>query len=125
MTLAVRRPLLQRLGDAVKPWLYSAPALIFITAVMLVPLVVGVSYAFRDVQILNPPSTSISSTSSSSAVKGSGASALSRAAGDRLKDATTSKSSRGSFDWADSTRRPTIDNFTGIAAPSEMCSIQG
>ena len=47
-------PALQRLGDAVEPWLYSAPALVLITAVMLVPLVVGISYAFRDVQILNP-----------------------------------------------------------------------
>lgn len=54
MTPAARRPLLQRLGDAVEPWLYSAPSLVVIVAVMLVPLVVGVSYAFRDVQILNP-----------------------------------------------------------------------
>jgi len=54
MPTAARRPLLQRLGDSIEPWLYSAPALIVIAAVMLVPLVVGVSYAFRDVQILNP-----------------------------------------------------------------------
>ncbi|MCB1402969.1 MAG: sugar ABC transporter permease, partial [Rhodobacteraceae bacterium] len=54
MTPAPRRPFLQRLGDRAEPWLYSAPALIVITAVMLVPLVVGISYAFRDVQILNP-----------------------------------------------------------------------
>ena len=48
-------PALQRLGDStVEPWLYSAPALIVIITVMLVPLVVGISYAFRDVQILNP-----------------------------------------------------------------------
>lgn len=54
MTPAPRRPFLHRLGDAVEPWLYSAPAVIVITAVMLIPLVVGISYAFRDVQILNP-----------------------------------------------------------------------
>ncbi|HRO11767.1 MAG TPA: sugar ABC transporter permease [Amaricoccus sp.] len=45
---------MRRLGDAAEPWLYTAPSLVIITAVMLIPLVVGISYAFRDVQILNP-----------------------------------------------------------------------
>lgn len=54
MSPAARRPLLRRLGDAAEPWLYTAPSLVIITAVMLIPLVVGISYAFRDVQILNP-----------------------------------------------------------------------
>jgi len=49
-----RRPWLRRLADASEPYLYSAPSLILIIAVMLVPLVVGVSYAFRDIQLLNP-----------------------------------------------------------------------
>ncbi|MDH6233458.1 multiple sugar transport system permease protein [Mesorhizobium soli] len=49
-----RRPLLQRIAHASEPYLYSAPALILIVAVMLVPLVLGISYAFRDIQILNP-----------------------------------------------------------------------
>jgi multiple sugar transport system permease protein len=49
-----RRPWLQRLADASEPYLYSAPALILIIVVMLVPLVVGISYAFRDIQLLNP-----------------------------------------------------------------------
>ncbi|MBO3762324.1 sugar ABC transporter permease [Ciceribacter sp. L1K22] len=49
-----RRPLLKRLADASEPYLYSAPALILIVAVMLVPLVLGISYAFRDIQLLNP-----------------------------------------------------------------------
>ena len=49
-----RRPLLRRLAHGSEPYLYSAPALILIVAVMLVPLVIGISYAFRDVQILNP-----------------------------------------------------------------------
>ncbi|OAP42981.1 ABC transporter permease [Sinorhizobium glycinis] len=51
---ADRRPLTKRIADASAPYLYSAPALILIVTVMLVPLVLGVSYAFRDVQLLNP-----------------------------------------------------------------------
>jgi multiple sugar transport system permease protein len=47
-------PLKKRLADAIAPYLYSAPALILIVAVMLVPLTVGISYAFRDIQLLNP-----------------------------------------------------------------------
>ena len=49
-----RRPWLRRFADASEPYLYSAPSLILIIAVMLVPLAVGVSYAFRDIQLLNP-----------------------------------------------------------------------
>jgi multiple sugar transport system permease protein len=49
-----RRPWLKRLADASEPYLYSAPSLILIIGVMLVPLVVGISYAFRDIQLLNP-----------------------------------------------------------------------
>jgi multiple sugar transport system permease protein len=51
---AVRPPLRKRIADASAPYLYTAPALILIVTVMLVPLVLGVSYAFRDVQLLNP-----------------------------------------------------------------------
>ena len=47
-------PLRKRLADASEPYLYSAPALILIVAVMLVPLVLGISYAFRDIQLLKP-----------------------------------------------------------------------
>ena len=47
-------PLLRRLAVASEPYLYSAPALILIVAVMLVPLALGISYAFRDVKLLNP-----------------------------------------------------------------------
>ena len=58
MTIAahpqVLRPLRKRLADASEPYLYSAPALILIITVMLVPLVLGISYAFRDIQLLNP-----------------------------------------------------------------------
>lgn len=58
MTLAARpteaRPLMRRLAIAWEPYLYSAPTVILIVTVMLVPLVVGISYAFRDIQLLNP-----------------------------------------------------------------------
>ena len=58
MTIAVHpqavRPLKKRIADASEPYLYSAPALILIVTVMLVPLVLGISYAFRDIQLLNP-----------------------------------------------------------------------
>ncbi|RCW19930.1 carbohydrate ABC transporter membrane protein 1 (CUT1 family) [Ciceribacter lividus] len=45
---------MKRLADASEPYLYSAPALVLIVAVMLVPLALGISYAFRDIQLLNP-----------------------------------------------------------------------
>jgi multiple sugar transport system permease protein len=48
------RPLLERLSLSLEPYLYVAPVLILIVAIMLVPLALGVSYAFRDVQLLNP-----------------------------------------------------------------------
>jgi multiple sugar transport system permease protein len=51
---ASKRPILRRLAHASEPWLYSAPALILIVTVMLVPLALGISYAFRDVRLLNP-----------------------------------------------------------------------
>ena len=47
-------PMLRRLAVASEPYLYSAPALILICAVMLAPLALGISYAFRDVQLLKP-----------------------------------------------------------------------
>lgn len=49
-----RRSASQRFLQAAEPYLYSAPALILILAVMLVPLAIGVSYAFRDMRLLNP-----------------------------------------------------------------------
>jgi multiple sugar transport system permease protein len=48
------RPFRKRFADGAQPYLYSAPALILIVAVMLVPLALGISYAFRDIQLLNP-----------------------------------------------------------------------
>jgi multiple sugar transport system permease protein len=37
-----------------EPYLYAFPSVFLIAAILLVPLVIGMSYAFRDVQILNP-----------------------------------------------------------------------
>jgi multiple sugar transport system permease protein len=51
-----RRPLLRAVALAAEPYLYAAPGLVLIAAVMLVPLAIGLSYAFRDVQLLNPMS---------------------------------------------------------------------
>ncbi|MDR6293050.1 multiple sugar transport system permease protein [Inquilinus ginsengisoli] len=36
------------LGNALEPWLYLSPALILLTVSLLVPLIVGLSYAFQD-----------------------------------------------------------------------------
>ena len=45
-----------RLARRVEPWFYTAPALFVLGAVLLVPLVLGLSYAFRDVRLLSPTS---------------------------------------------------------------------
>jgi multiple sugar transport system permease protein len=39
---------------ALEPWFYAAPSVVLIVAIMLVPLAIGMSYAFRDVQLLKP-----------------------------------------------------------------------
>ena len=44
----------RRLATGAEPYLYTAPVLILIITVMLVPLSVGLSYAFRDIQLLDP-----------------------------------------------------------------------
>jgi len=46
----------RRFGLKVEPWLYAAPSVILIVAIMLVPLAIGMSYAFRDIQLLDPAS---------------------------------------------------------------------
>ncbi|MCB9945141.1 MAG: sugar ABC transporter permease [Geminicoccaceae bacterium] len=43
-----------RLSLMLEPWCYLSPALVLIVMVMVVPLFVGISYAFQDVQILKP-----------------------------------------------------------------------
>jgi len=44
----------RQLVRAAQPYLYTAPVLILIATVMLVPLSVGLSYAFQDIQLLDP-----------------------------------------------------------------------
>ncbi len=47
---------LRRFSLKAEPYLYSCPALVLIAAVMLVPLLIGLSYAFRDITLLDPTS---------------------------------------------------------------------
>ena len=54
ITRAVRRTTWRRVVLRIEPYLYCAPALILIAAIMLVPLVIGLSYAFRDLTLLDP-----------------------------------------------------------------------
>lgn len=42
------------LGALAEPYLYLSPALILIALVMLVPLVIGISYAFQSISLMNP-----------------------------------------------------------------------
>ncbi|KLK91509.1 ABC transporter permease [Microvirga vignae] len=44
----------RRIMLAVEPYIYIAPSVLLITMIMLVPLVIGLSYAFRDIQLINP-----------------------------------------------------------------------
>jgi multiple sugar transport system permease protein len=46
----------RRLVLALEPWLYASPALLLIAGVLLVPLGIGLSYAFRNMQLLDPMS---------------------------------------------------------------------
>ena len=39
---------------AAEPWLYTMPSLLLIALVMLVPLMIGLSYSVRDINLLNP-----------------------------------------------------------------------
>jgi multiple sugar transport system permease protein len=41
---------------AAEPYLYTLPAVLLICAVMLMPLLIGLTYAFHDVQLLDPTS---------------------------------------------------------------------
>ncbi|WBU63925.1 carbohydrate ABC transporter permease [Paracoccus aerodenitrificans] len=49
-----RPPFRQRIASTLEPWFYCAPVLFLIVAVMLVPLILGISYAFRDIRLLDP-----------------------------------------------------------------------
>lgn len=45
---------LRSLTLRLEPYLYIAPSVVLIATVMLVPLIIGLSYAFRDMQLINP-----------------------------------------------------------------------
>jgi multiple sugar transport system permease protein len=50
------RSVRRRLAVAAEPYLYTVPSVFLIALIMLVPLVVGLSYAFRDLTLLDPDS---------------------------------------------------------------------
>jgi multiple sugar transport system permease protein len=60
MTVAVQSPVGQRYGLsrravlAAEPYLYAFPAVFLIAAILLAPLIIGLSFAFRDIQLLKP-----------------------------------------------------------------------
>ncbi|RDU96787.1 sugar ABC transporter permease [Trinickia dinghuensis] len=51
-----RRVSARRFQFALEPYLYIAPSVVLIVLIVLIPLVVGLSYAFHDVSLLNPAS---------------------------------------------------------------------
>ena len=52
--LMVPAPHRRALSVVLEPYLYLSPALILLALVMFVPLVVGISYAFQNIELLNP-----------------------------------------------------------------------
>lgn len=56
MAIRHRRAWSSRVLAVSEPWLYASPAVILLSAILLVPLVIGISYAFRDIQLLDPMS---------------------------------------------------------------------
>ena len=55
LTLAGGGPARRRtLRSIAEPWTYLSPTLVLIALLMLIPLVVGIGFAFQNVQILNP-----------------------------------------------------------------------
>ncbi len=53
---APRRSAKRRFALAVEPWLYTVPSVFLIALIMLVPLALGLSFAFRDLVLLDPDS---------------------------------------------------------------------
>ena len=56
MTVSYPAASARRRLAALEPYLYSAPSLLLITVTTLVPIVIGISYAFRNVMLLDPTS---------------------------------------------------------------------
>jgi multiple sugar transport system permease protein len=48
------RPRRRRLEARAEPWVYLAPSLLILALVMFVPLAIGLSYAFRNIQLYDP-----------------------------------------------------------------------
>ena len=44
----------RRFALAAEPWIYAGPALVLIITILLVPLAIGISYAFRNLVLLDP-----------------------------------------------------------------------
>ena len=44
----------RRFNLAAEPWIYASPALILILTILMVPLGIGISYAFRNLVLLDP-----------------------------------------------------------------------
>jgi multiple sugar transport system permease protein len=49
-----RRSAWRRLTLAAEPYLYTVPSVVMLALIMLVPLALGLSYAFRDITLLDP-----------------------------------------------------------------------
>jgi multiple sugar transport system permease protein len=56
MTVSIPSAGARRRIAVLEPYLYSAPALLLITVTTLIPIVIGISYAFRNVMLLDPTS---------------------------------------------------------------------
>lgn len=56
MTASLPAATARRRLATLEPYLYSAPSLLLITVTTLVPIVIGISYAFRNVMLLDPTS---------------------------------------------------------------------
>ena len=54
--VAPRRAARRSFALAVEPWLYTVPSVFLIALIMLVPLALGLSFAFRDLVLLDPDS---------------------------------------------------------------------
>lgn len=54
MVETARPPRFHRLRMLAEPWLYMSPTLILIGLFIFVPMMIGISYAFQNIQLLNP-----------------------------------------------------------------------
>ena len=50
-------PRFPRLRALLEPWVYLSPTLVLIALFIFVPMAIGISYAFQNIQLLNPSDT--------------------------------------------------------------------